>query len=85
METDATFMDCTAYLDGRPQARCSLPAEVEGRWTMASTDGPLPAVKIRCPRGHWFSGPVESLTWNDRRQQDGPASTISSESSSGSK
>lgn len=85
METDATFMDCPAYLDGRPQPRCGLPAEVESRWTMASTDGPLPAVKIRCPRGHWFSGPVESLTWDDRGQRGGPASTISSESSSGSK
>ena len=69
MEKDATFMDCPAYLDGRPQARCGLPAEVEDRWTMGSTDGPLPSVKIRCPRGHWFSGPVESLTWDDGRQQ----------------
>lgn len=85
METDATFMDCPAYLDGRPQPRCGLPAEVESSWTMASTAGPLPAVKIRCPRGHWFSGPVESLTWDDRGQRGGPASTISSESSSGSK
>ena len=85
METDATFMDCPAYLDGRPQVRCGLPAEVEGRWTMASTDEPLPAVKIRCPRGHWFSGPVDSLTWDDGSQRSGPASTISSESSSGSK
>lgn len=85
METDATFMDCPAYLDGRPQARCGLPAAVESRWTMASTDGPLPAVKIRCPRGHWFSGPVDSLTWDDGRQRGGPASTISRESSSGSR
>jgi hypothetical protein len=22
----------------------------------------LDAVKIRCPRGHWFNGPVETLT-----------------------
>ena len=70
METDAAFMDCPAYLDGRPQARCGLPAVVEGRWAMASTDGPLPAVKIRCPRGHWFSGPVESLIWDDRASGD---------------
>jgi hypothetical protein len=85
METDATFMDCPAYLDGRRQARCGLPAEVEARWTMGSTDGPLQSVKIRCPQGHWFSGPVEALTWDECRQPGGTASTISSESSSGSK
>jgi len=83
MEKDAMFMDCPAYLDGRRQARCGLPAEVEDRWTMGSTDGPLPSVKIRCPRGHWFSGPVESLTWDDDRQRGGTAATLSSESSSG--
>jgi hypothetical protein len=29
---------------------------------MESTDGPLESVKIRCPRGHHFNGPIESLT-----------------------
>jgi hypothetical protein len=24
------------------------------------------SAKIRCPRGHWFNGPVESLTWDKR-------------------
>ena len=28
-----------------------------GRWK---------ALKVRCPRGHWFNGPVESLTWDKR-------------------
>jgi hypothetical protein len=29
---------------------------------MKSTDGPLESAKIRCPRGHFFNGPVEALT-----------------------
>jgi hypothetical protein len=39
---------------------------VEGRYLMRSTDGPLESVRIRCPRGHWFNGPVESLTLEER-------------------
>ena len=41
-------------------------AEVEGRYLMRSTDGPLESAKIRCPRGHFFNGPVESLTVGER-------------------
>jgi hypothetical protein len=29
---------------------------------MESTDGPVESAKIRCPRGHHFNGPIESLT-----------------------
>ncbi len=64
METDLTFMDCPAYMDKRGTARCGLPAEVECRYTVRSTDGPLESARIRCPRGHWFNGLVESLTWD---------------------
>jgi Metallo-beta-lactamase superfamily len=56
------FLDCPAYLDSDGAARCGLPAEVEARYTMESTDGPLESAKIRCPLGHWFNGPIESLT-----------------------
>jgi hypothetical protein len=52
VETRVTFIDCPT---------CGLPAEVEHRYTVTSTDGPLESAKIRCPRGHWFSGPLESL------------------------
>ncbi len=52
METRVTFIDCPT---------CGLPAEVEHRYTVTSTDGPLESAKIRCPRGHWFNGPLESL------------------------
>ena len=41
-------------------------AEVEHRYTLTSTDGPLEGAKIRCPRGHWFSGPLESLVPAER-------------------
>ena len=62
METCVTFMDCPAYMDRRGTVRCGLPAEVENRYTVRSSDGPVESVKIRCPRGHWFNGPLESLT-----------------------
>ena len=55
------FLDCPAYMDRRGTVRCGLPAAVEYRYTIRSSDGPLESVKIRCPRGHWFSGPIESL------------------------
>jgi hypothetical protein len=57
------FLDCPAYMDQRGTARCGLPAAVEDWYTMTSTDGPLESARIRCPRGHYFNGPLESLTW----------------------
>ena len=62
MDTGATFLDCPAYVDKQRTARCGLPAMVEYRYTIRSTEQVLDAVKIRCPRGHWFNGPVEALT-----------------------
>jgi hypothetical protein len=64
METSVAFLDCPAYMDKRSAARCGLPAEVEYRYTVRSSDGPLESAKIRCPRGHWFSGPIGFLTWD---------------------
>ena len=55
------FLDCPAYLDGSGALRCGLPAEVEDRATTPSTDGPVEILKIRCPAGHWFNGPLGSL------------------------
>lgn len=60
-EGRARFLDCPAYLGNNPAARCGLPAEVEAQYVMRSTDGLLECAKIRCPRGHWFNGPIESL------------------------
>jgi hypothetical protein len=61
MESGVMFLDCPQYLDRQGASRCGLPAEVLDRYAVESTDGPLESVRIRCPRGHWFNGPVESL------------------------
>jgi hypothetical protein len=61
MDTSVTFLDCPAYMDKHGTARCGLPAIVEYRYTIRSTEQVLDAVKIRCPRGHWFNGPAEAL------------------------
>ena len=67
MEDQAMLVDCPAFL-GHDGARCGLPAEVEARYTFRSTDGPLESAKIRCPRGHWFNGLIESLTAPESRR-----------------
>jgi len=45
---------------------------VEYRYAIRSTDGPLESAKIRCPRGHCFNGPVESLLWDKAPAADSP-------------
>ena len=67
METSITFLDCPARMRAGG-TRCGLPAEMEYRYTVESDNGPLESAKIRCPRGHWFNGPIESLT----REPSGP-------------
>lgn len=62
MDADKIFLDCPAYIDRDGIARCGLPAAVEDRYTLGSTDGAVTGVRIRCPVGHWFSGPVDALT-----------------------
>jgi len=64
------FLDCPEYLDQDGAARCGLPAEVTGRFPMRSTDGPAETVMIRCPSGHWFNGPIESLTPHSGHNHD---------------
>ena len=62
MEGHPAFLDCPAYLDPAGLTRCALPAEILRRFIMASTDGPLESVIIKCPVGHFFCAPVEFLT-----------------------
>jgi len=62
------FLDCPAYLDDGGTVRCGLTAEVRCRFTMRSSAGPLKAAMIRCPNGHWFNGPIESLTCQTSRE-----------------
>jgi hypothetical protein len=68
MDVSVMFVDCPAYMDGHGADRCGLPAGVEYRYTVESSDGPLESAKIRCPRGHNFNGPLESLTWEHSTQ-----------------
>jgi hypothetical protein len=60
------FLDCPAWLDEEGAPRCGLPAELRCRYTLRSTDGFLESAMIRCPKGHWFNGPIESLTWGGK-------------------
>jgi hypothetical protein len=68
MEIQMTFLECPAYLGEQGAVRCGLPAEVEYSYTTGSTDGPLESAKIRCPCGHWFNGPIDSLIPRDIQQ-----------------
>ena len=68
------FVDCPAYLDEDGAQRCGLPAEVTARVSLGSTSGPIESVKICCPSGHRFNGPIEFLTWHsDRSAEHGTA------------
>ncbi len=64
MDRKIVFLDCPAYLDDEGAARCGLPAEVHCLFIMDSTDGPVESAMIRCPSGHWFSGPIEFLSYD---------------------
>jgi hypothetical protein len=72
------FLDCPAYLDPGGTARCGLPAEVRCRFTMHSTDGPIESAMIRCPAGHWFNGPIESLTLPSTGRRDRGTAAVAS-------
>jgi hypothetical protein len=62
MAGKTTFLDCPAYLGNDNAARCGLPAEIEARYIMRSTDGPPESARICCLRGHRFNGPIQALT-----------------------
>ena len=51
MHTEVMVLDCPAYADRHGTTRCGLPATVESRYTIYSTDGPQHSAKISCPRG----------------------------------
>ena len=57
MDSHAMFLNCPAHMDNDGATRCRLPAEVEYRYILNSTDGPLESAKIRCARGHFSTGP----------------------------
>jgi hypothetical protein len=78
MNRKIMFLDCPAYVDDEGVARCGLPAEVHGRFIMASTDGPVESAMIRCPAGHWFNGPIEFLTYDKAAPSTGKQLGLSS-------
>jgi hypothetical protein len=61
MTSQPEFLECPAPVDGDGIERCGLPAHVEDRCIVDSTDGPLECATIRCPLGHWFCGALDSL------------------------
>jgi len=71
------FLQCPAFMDPGGAVRCGLPAHVQCRYTVASTDGPPEAASAVT----WFNGPVGFLTWDTRpdaaagRQEAPSAST----------
>jgi len=69
------FLDCPAYMDKRGAVRCGLPAAVEYCYTVVSIEGSVESAKIRCPRGHWFNGPIEALNWEKYPSAATPAAT----------
>lgn len=75
MQDEVMFLDCPAYMDAHGAERCGLPAEIEDSYSLRSSDGPLAGAKIRCPRGHWFNGPLESLIWASPQARTRPAQT----------
>ena len=68
MDGQAMLVDCPAFLGRDGAVRCGLLAEVETWYTIGSTDGPLESARIRCPRGHWFNGPIEALSATGSRR-----------------
>ena len=59
--TNPTFHRIQADVIACPDPTCRTPARIVGRWTWASTDGPIEHVKTGCERGHWFTPTVDSL------------------------
>jgi len=48
--------------------QCGCPAEITDRFTLASTDGPVPHVVLWCASGHHFRMPAERLPGSERSQ-----------------
>ena len=58
---------------------CTCPAEVTDRFVLASTDGPIGHLGLRCAAGHLFRMPEDSLSPGARaalrQEQAGPQSS----------
>jgi hypothetical protein len=58
-----------------PCPDCGSPAQIGDRFSLVSTDGPVPHVAVSCVAGHNFRMPQEMLP-NQRHDQAGPAARI---------
>jgi hypothetical protein len=47
---------------------CDVPAEVTDRFALASTDGPVDHVALRCAAGHHFRMPADRLPAKSQQQ-----------------
>jgi hypothetical protein len=56
---------------------CGVPAHVEQRHVLESTDGPIEHAKIRCVTGHWFFLSVAALAAGVARPDVTPARPVS--------
>jgi hypothetical protein len=56
-----------------PCPECGLPAEVQYRSVLQSTDGPVEHVKTRCVTGHWFFMEAQPADQAPRRARAGAA------------
>jgi hypothetical protein len=71
------FLDCPAYLDpGGAHDAGFLPRSGVG--SPCSQPGPVESAMIRCPAGHWFNGPIESLTLPSRDRRNRGTATFAS-------
>ena len=60
MDSHAMFLNCPAYMDKDGGTRCGLPAEVEYRYTMNSTDGPLEVPRSAARAGTTSTRPLNT-------------------------
>lgn len=61
------------HLVGCPE--CGAPAEIVDQFVLPSTGGPVEHVKVQCVSRHWFTVPVERLSWVTGEEPDRWAST----------
>ncbi|MPZ88164.1 MAG: hypothetical protein GEU81_08840 [Nitriliruptorales bacterium] len=45
---------------------CGSPAEIQSRFVLESTGGPIEHVKVACVQRHWFVMPSDALCWARR-------------------
>ena len=60
MDSHAMFLNCPAYMDNDGVTRCGLPAEVEYRYILNSTGGPLETPRSGVRAATFSTGPSKA-------------------------